>query len=803
MIDQTRQYNILYLLLFALFFLGIKSSSAFAGDREVINFNHQWLFIRPQNDDSVFSIIRPKNKNSIKETWQTVNLPHTAFIESIPANKQWQGICWYKKKFTIPKRWKDKKISIHFEGAMQVADVWINGKHLMQHKGGYTPFTIDLTDEIVGNSSNEILVKLDNRDRPDFPPGKPYKDLDFCYYSGLYRNVQLIVTNKNHITDPIQENKTGSGGIFIDATKITKDKAELNLRVHVKNETEYSVSNHIVIDLIDSLNRVVATKEAKPVLIGTFEDHVFQSILEVKQPVLWNPNRPYLYKVRVRVFNQLKVMDELIIRTGIRTISINEQQELLLNGNVIQLYGTNRHQEYPYIGNALSDHAQYRDALKIKEAGLNFVRLSHYPQSSAFLRACDELGLLVMNCVSGWQYFGDSAFAEYSIQEAKELIRRDRNHPSVILWELSVNETEMPIWFMQRMHSLAKAESPIVPKLTAGWVDGYYDVFIPARQHGNAPDYWKLYKKSPLLIAEYGDWEYYAKNAGFNQKEFKDLKEEERSSRQLRKYGEKRLLQQALNYQEAHNDNLRGKIIGDAFWLMYDYSRGYASDIEASGIMDVFRLPKLAYYFFKSQQTPGAIKGQSNISNHAFVKIGALSLTTSTQLVKVYSNCDSIQFFSGSQRILPSAMEAEYADQLRYAPQVYDVQSLENTYLYAKGYVNGRIVAEDRLYAYSKAIGMRLEADISGRYFKADGADCIFLRVYGIDRNGQTDAMCNAEVSFKIISGDVQLIGPQIIEMEAGIGTVVLKAGRREGIVKIMATAKGMKPTMIEIRLKK
>ncbi|HSQ46018.1 MAG TPA: glycoside hydrolase family 2 TIM barrel-domain containing protein, partial [Lutibacter sp.] len=559
------------------------------------NFNQDWNF-KLLNDSEIDSAYFHKNSNV--NNWEKVQLPHTPRLEPEIVNDQWQGICWYRKNFKLTDDLKEKRLFVKFEGAMNIAEVWVNGEKLMTHQGGYLPFLVDFTNVANFDQENTIAVKLDNRDNPITGP-KPLKLLDFNTYGGLYRNVWFIAKDALHITDPILENKAASGGIFVTYPQVSNEKSTVQVKTHIRNEYESDVSfivkntllkNNVEVATLSSETQNLGTQSAKEVLVE----------LQVNNPELWSPKTPNLYHLKTEIIRDGRVVDQEITRIGIKTMKF-VGQDFYLNGTKTFLRGVNRHQEYPFIGYALSDNANYRDAKKIKDAGFDYVRLSHYPQTTSFMDACDELGIVTIDAILGWQYFSeDKKFQEHVFQTAKDLIRRDRNHASVMAWEVSLNESWMPEPFIDSLTAIAKQEYPGDQSFTAGWQSYGYDIYLQARQH-RLEHYDKNLKK-PYNVSEYGDWEYYAMNAGLDQNNWGDLLQQERSSRQLRNAGETALLQQATNIQEAHNDNLHTPAFADGYWVMYDYNRGYANDLEASGIMDIYRLPKPAYYFFKSQR---------------------------------------------------------------------------------------------------------------------------------------------------------------------------------------------------------
>jgi beta-galactosidase len=432
------------------------------------------------------------------------------------------------------------------------------------------------------------------------------------------------------------------------------------------------------------------------------------------------------------------------------------------------LRGANRHQEYPYLGNALSDDVQYRDALKIKEAGFDYVRLSHYPQSPAFLDACDELGLVVMDSLLGWQYYNpDPAFAELKQRECRQLIRRDRNHPCVILWEVSLNESDMPDPFIKQANAIAHEEYPGDQCYTCGWKSGF-DVFIQARQHGGC----QQVRGRPCLISEYGDWEYYAQNAGLAQEKWKDLQPADRSSRQLRGDGEARLLQQALNFQEAHNDDLKTTAFGDGLWVMFDYNRGYAPDLESSGVMDIFRLPKFSYWFFRSQRDAGEPVAGHPVGPVVFI---ANNWTPdSPREVRVFSNCEEVALSLDGQLIERRHPDvSRVSGNLKHAPFTFKTDRFQPGTLQAVGYMGGREVARCERRTPGTPDALALEFDLVGRPFAAEGRDVTFCHASLKDKAGTPVPSARMPVFFGV-TGPAQLVGDNPIMSEAGAATILV-----------------------------
>ena len=727
-----------------------------------IPFDAQWRFIRAD-------VPQAQTPESDDQTWETVTLPHTAHTEPLVTGRgarQWQGICWYRKTFELPPKTRDKEIFLRFDGAMNTADIWVNGQSAGRFMGGYLPYVMDISKLAHPGETNVIAVRLDNRDNPVTGP-KPLADLDFNLYGGLYRDAHLVIKDKLYITDPTLADKIASGGVFVTFPVVTKTQAVISVKTHVQNQDAIPRTFVVKTILLNAKGKKVSSVESAAVELAAGAEREITQEISVANPELWSPQSPYLYQVRSELVAKGEVADAEQTRIGIRRIRIT-RDGFWINDEKMFLRGCNRHQEYPYLGNAVPDDAQYRDALKIKEAGFDYVRLSHYPQSPAFLDACDELGLVVMDSILGWQYFNpDPAFAGQKFQECRQLVRRDRNHPSVILWEVSLNESDMPQSFIERANAIAHEEYPGDQCYTAGWEKGY-DVFIQARQHGGC----RGITNRPCLVSEYGDWEYYAQNAGFAQDQWQDLQPAERSSRQLRGDGEARLLQQALNFQEAHNDDLKTSAFADGVWVMFDYNRGYAPDLESSGVMDIFRLPKFSYWFFRSQRDAGELIAGRPL--RPVIYIANYWTADSPLEVRVFSNCEEVALYLNGKLVeRRRADTSRVSTHLKHAPFTFKPDRFQPGTLQAVGYIGGREVTRCERRTPGELDELTMEFDLSGRPFAGGDKDMTFCYASLKDKTGTLVPAARVPIFFGI-TGLAQLGGDNPIMSEAGTATILV-----------------------------
>jgi len=700
--------------------------------------------------------------------WTDAALPHTPRIEPRVVNNQWQGIAFYSKRFTAPKRWRGDTVLLRFEGAMNVATVWLNGEEVAHHLGGYLPFTIDLTPRLRLGAANKLMVRLDNRDNPITGP-KPLKDLDFNMYGGLYREVRLFVKPPVHLTDEILENRAAAGGLFVTYPEVSKRRAYIQIAATMANSSERQQQGTLTHRLFDD-ELLVGRTEVEGLIIAPNSNLAVVDGITLKQPKLWSPKSPKLYRL-VTTITAGGRTESTEIRVGIRRIGI-EGDRIVINGEKMFLRGVNEHQEYPYVGYATSPQVDYRDAKRIKEAGFDYVRLSHYPHSPAFMDAADKLGLMLLDSIPGWQFYNpDPRFRAQVIQTCRDMIRRDRNHPSVFAWECSLNESQMPKEFVQQLNAVVHEEYPGDQAWSAGWQNDGYDIFLQARQHRQ-----KHYETPdrPYIVSEYGDWEYYAQNAGLNQAAWADLKEEERTSRQSLGSGEKRLLQQALNIQEAHNDNFRTPAFADGYWDMFDYNRGYAPDLELSGVMSLERLPKFSYFFFRSQRD--ASEKSALFDSGPMVKIASYWTPQSSTKVRVFSNADEIELLLNGRSLGRKKPErGPMSDLLAHPPFEFDVGAFEGGSLQARAYIDGRLVATDTVETPGKPAGIRLVLDDAA--VRPVAGDLVFARAQVVDGRGRTIPTFNGAVRFEA-GGDFAVVGDTEVPIEAGIGSALIRVAR-------------------------
>ncbi|MGI4865203.1 MAG: glycoside hydrolase family 2 TIM barrel-domain containing protein [Janthinobacterium lividum] len=399
-----------------------------AAQRLTYSINDNWLFSK---DSAAFDTSHQPQA----PRWEKVALPHTWNTADVLDDQPgyYRGVGWYKKTVALPPDWPHRAVYLHLEGANQEAAVYVNGQLAGRHVGGYTAFNVPVSPALALGSPTatnaEVLVKVTNRYNPAIAP----LSADFTFYGGLYREVHLVAAGPVHFA----LDDYASGGVFVATPQVSAEAATVEVRGTLANASAAPRQLTVVTRLLDSAGRVVA-RQVSRLRVAAGGQGAFRQVLPaVRRPHLWSPGRPYLYRAVSQVLDagQPGVLDELSRPVGLRWFRFDADQGFFLNGQPLKLIGTNRHQDYPGLGNALPDALATRDVQLLKEMGGNFLRVSHYPQDPAVLEACDRLGILASVEIPVVNAITDSpVFFENCRRMQTEMIRQNYNHPSVIIW---------------------------------------------------------------------------------------------------------------------------------------------------------------------------------------------------------------------------------------------------------------------------------------------------------------------------------------------------------------------------------
>jgi len=754
--------------------------------RQVYNFNVGWRFHKGD--------VAGAEKADFKDAaWDVVSTPHTVELEPAEASgcRNYQGIAWYRKHFTLDKAYAGKKVVLYFEAVMGKCKVYLNGKLVKQHLGGYLPFSIDLLEAgAVPGQKCVVAVCADNSDDKNYPPGKSQKTLDFAYHGGIYRDIWLVVKNTVNISDPNEAGKLAGGGVFVHYGEINDKLADVFIDTDVQNQSGGAKSVKVETSLLDPKGNVVARTVAS-VSLKKGESKQVKQTAKVKNPVLWTPDEPLLYHVESRVISGKISLDGGMTRIGIRKAEFRGVDGFYLNGKPYEkLIGGNRHQDFAYVGNAVPNSQQWRDAKKLRDAGCRIIRSAHYPQDPSFMDACDELGLFVIVPTPGWQFWNkDPEFAKLIYSDIRNMIRRDRNHTSVLMWEPILNETRFPLDFSLNALKITKEEYPYQGRFAAadmnseGVKDNYDVVYGWPRDTGTV--------KQSIFTREFGEYvdDWYAHNT---------------PNRAARAWGEGPQLIQALHLAKTYNEmcDAPAQFVGGCQWHPFDHQRGYHPDPYWGGIMDNFRQYKYSYYMFRSQIDPKRPHPLADIEPILFVasEIGPFSSPD----VVVFTNCDEVRLIRYERDTLvqkaPKALRgmphppvvfknAYDFYEMRQFPYVQ--KNWQRVSFKAEGLIDGKVVVTEKKMPSRRSTQVRLRLDNEGQQLTADGSDFVCVIAEITDDQGNVRRLAKEQILFSV-EGEGEIIGDASIQanprvVEFGSAPVLIRSTTKAGKIKVNA----------------
>lgn len=754
-----------------------------------------------------------------------VRLPHT--VKLLPFNdfseQAYQMVSGYLRFLVPPESWRGQRVRVVFEGAAHQARVYLNGQLLAQHACGYTAFTVDLTDHLHWQSANNLTVELDSRENLDVPPFGNV--IDYLTYGGLYREVFLEVGGPALIEDLcVRADMDGSVQCLPDC----RNAEGLTLRLAVCNES----------------GEELVCRET-----GAEESEI---LLQLEHPELWDCEHPALYQLKAALKQGEKTVDERTVRFGFRRVEFRPDG-FYLNEKRVQLRGLDRHQSWPYMGYAAPARAQRLDADILKyELGCNAVRTSHYPQSHHFIDRCDEIGLLVFTEIPGWQHIGGESWKAQALENTREMVLQWRNHPSIFLWGVRINESADDDELYRKTNEIAHQLDPTRP---TGGV--------------------RNFPHSHLMedVYTYNDFSHHGPNRGCAPR--KIITREGGKGYLISEYNghmfptkaydcEEKRLEHALRHARVVSDAASQPGIGGSFgWCMFDYNThrdfGSGDRICYHGVMDMFRNPKLAAAVYASQQetTPVLeISSSMDIGEHPAGALGTVAVFTNADQIRLYRNDLLVGSFSpsadyaglahppvliedtvsgllerqegmsphtasmvrevllatamyGSALPLPVLLKAAYLMGIKGFTREQGVD-LYNRYVASWGgqvarwrfdaVKNGQVVAST-VRCPGETLALEVHADTDTL---TDGPswDMATVRIRGVDEYGAVRTWCSRSLSLRA-EGAVELIGPASVPLSGGMAGCYLRTRGEAGTGQLTIEMEGAAPVTLSFQVSK
>ena len=775
----------------------LPASTVFAADRIVpgrviLPLNKRWRYHpskvegaeAPGFDDSGFEAVVIPHTN--------IGLPWHSFDD-----KDYEFVSTYRRRFKTPEVVNGKRVFVDFEGVMTASTVWINGISLGEYRGGYTPFSFELTKHLAKDGGENVLVvQVDSTERADIPPFG--NQIDYLTFGGLYREVFLRIVPEVYLDNIFARAKDALSGkpslevdCFIAGRMGTAGALSLEVEVFDEHGTVGKAKGAVTGGKAGDPDAAAdpITPAAVHASTETVHDPWRQTVTlrQMEGVKLWNLKDPHLYTVRVRLVQAGQAIDEDTRRIGFRE-AIFTDHGFSLNGEIVKLRGLDRHQTFPFVGQAMPARVQRQDAKILRQRlHCNIVRTSHYPQSRHFLDCCDEIGLLVLEEIPGWQHIGDEAWKQLAIDNVGRMIRRDWNHPSIVLWGVRINESRDDHDFYVRTNALAHA---LDTTRQTGGIRNFQgselleDVFT-------MNDFGFPLKKPnhPLYL-----------NTEFVGHTFptKTTDDDERQR------------EHTLRHARIHNQLASDpQYAGGIGWCAFDYNThsnfGAGDRICYHGVTDIFREPKAAAGFYKSQCDPA----EEIVLEPAFHWANSDESTHFTRAV-VCSNCDHLKFFTRPG----SAEDAEWIplaeldpervefNHLTYAPFVLDLTKVRFAWgdLRIDGYLKGEKKISKSLSGRGVDRKFMLLPDDTS--LVADGADTTRVVLRVTDEFGALRTYANDPVTLTL-EGPGTLIGDNPFSLIGGTGAVWIRAKEEVGVVRLTAKHPRLGSQVVEIRLTK